>query len=99
MIFLINFKKYDQKLKHLLYRVKLTTGLTRLAVAQSPQHTLSVLYAKTLRSLQKIPSDSAYRRYTEQIIKERAAAVSEVTIRLNPIYSVYSLVSYAPTGD
>merc|ERR1712071_464056 len=37
------------------------------------------LYAKTLRSLQKLPSDAAYRRYTEQVIKERAAAVAEET--------------------
>merc|ERR1712071_71666 len=58
---------------------KLTTGLTGLAVAQNPQHTLSVLYAKTLRSLQKLPSDAAYLRYTEQVIKERAAAVAEET--------------------
>jgi len=57
--------------------MKVTTGLTRLAVAQNPQHTLSVLYAKILRSLQKIPEDAAYRRYTEQVVKDRALAVSE----------------------
>ena len=49
-------------------------------MAQNPQHTLNVLYAKILRSLQKIPQDAAYRRYTEQVIKERAAAVTEVTL-------------------
>jgi len=58
---------------------KLTTGLTGLAVAQNPQHTLSVLYAKTLRSLQKLPEDAAYRKYTEQIITEKATAVAEET--------------------
>ncbi|ROT65303.1 NADH dehydrogenase [ubiquinone] 1 alpha subcomplex subunit 5 [Penaeus vannamei] len=50
---------------------KLTTGLTGLAVATSPHHTLGVLYGKILRCLQKMPSDSAYRRYTEQIISDR----------------------------
>lgn len=65
--------------------MKVTTGLTRLAVAQNPQHTLSVLYAKILRSLQKIPEDAAYRRYTEQVVKDRALAVSEVfTLSLIP---------------
>lgn len=65
------------------FNSQVTTGLTKLAVAKAPHHTLSVLYAKILRSLQKIPSDAAYRRYTEQIIMERAAAVSEVNKLLN----------------
>ncbi|KAK4016803.1 NADH dehydrogenase [ubiquinone] 1 alpha subcomplex subunit 5 [Daphnia magna] len=56
---------------------KAATGLTGLAVAPNPHHTLTVLYAKILRTLQNIPQDAAYRRYTEQIIKERALAVSE----------------------
>lgn len=49
-------------------------------MAPNPHHTLTVLYAKILRTLQNIPQDAAYRRYTEQIIKERALAVSEVLI-------------------
>lgn len=64
----------------MLFFFQVTTGLTGLAVAQNPHHTLSVLYAKILRSLQNIPNDAAYRKYTEQIIKERAAAVNEVDI-------------------
>ena len=47
-------------------------------VAQNPHHTLSVLYGKILRTLQNMPQDAAYRRYTEEIIKERALAVTEV---------------------
>uniref|UniRef100_A0A8J2RQ94 NADH dehydrogenase [ubiquinone] 1 alpha subcomplex subunit 5 n=1 Tax=Daphnia galeata TaxID=27404 RepID=A0A8J2RQ94_9CRUS len=44
--------------------------LTGLVVAQNPHHTLSVLYGKILRTLQNMPQDAAYRRYTEEIIKE-----------------------------
>ncbi|CAL4075455.1 unnamed protein product [Meganyctiphanes norvegica] len=54
---------------------KLTTGLTGLAVATAPHHTLGVLYGKTLRCLQKMPADAAYRRYTEQLTSERLAVV------------------------
>ncbi|CAG0904307.1 unnamed protein product, partial [Darwinula stevensoni] len=57
--------------------MKVTTGLTRLAVAKTPHHTLSVLYGKILRCVQKMPSDAAYRRYTEEIVKERVIAVEE----------------------
>ncbi|CAH1170866.1 unnamed protein product [Phaedon cochleariae] len=51
---------------------KITTGLTGLAVAAKPHHTLGVLYSKILRTLQKMPQDAAYRRHTEIIINERA---------------------------
>jgi len=77
---------------------KLTTGLTGLAVAQNPQHTLSVLYAKTLRSLQKLPQDAAYRKYTEQIITERAAAVAEVFIYCLFLYQTETDVNYVILG-
>ncbi|XP_026463034.1 NADH dehydrogenase [ubiquinone] 1 alpha subcomplex subunit 5-like [Ctenocephalides felis] len=54
---------------------KATTGLTGLAVSQNPHHTLSVLYGKILRTLQKMPEEAAYKKYTESIITERAAIV------------------------
>ncbi|XP_063875137.1 NADH dehydrogenase [ubiquinone] 1 alpha subcomplex subunit 5-like isoform X1 [Scylla paramamosain] len=50
---------------------KLVTGLTGLAVDAQPHHTLSVLYGKILRCLQKMPPDASYRKYTEQTITER----------------------------
>jgi len=55
--------------------LKRTTGLTGLAVAKNPHHTLGVLYSKTLRALAKMPPDAAYRKHTEQIIHQRAALV------------------------
>lgn len=65
-----------------------TTGLTGLAVALNPHHTLGVLYGKILRALQKMPAGAAYRKYTEQIVKERAEVVKTVSSLL--ILACYS---------
>ncbi|KAL5014537.1 hypothetical protein ScPMuIL_008807 [Solemya velum] len=56
--------------------LKKTTGLTGLAVAKHPQQTLKVVYEKILRTLQKMPQDTAYRQHTEQIVKGRLHMVS-----------------------
>ncbi|KAF4525988.1 hypothetical protein B566_EDAN000782 [Ephemera danica] len=56
---------------------KVTTGLTGLAVAKNPHHTLGVLYSKILRALQKMPEDAAYKKYTAAIVNERAKVVKE----------------------
>ncbi|KAJ3622175.1 hypothetical protein MTP99_002700 [Tenebrio molitor] len=57
--------------------IKKTTGLTGLAVAKHPHHTLSVLYGKILRTLQKMPEEAAYRKYTEEVVNERAQALKQ----------------------
>ncbi|XP_069485210.1 NADH dehydrogenase [ubiquinone] 1 alpha subcomplex subunit 5 [Ambystoma mexicanum] len=62
--------------------LKKTTGLVGLAVAHNPQERLRILYTKILATLQTIPKDAAYRKYTEQIINDRFNAVqSEVDVR------------------
>ncbi|XP_073843651.1 LOW QUALITY PROTEIN: NADH dehydrogenase (ubiquinone) subunit ND-13B [Musca autumnalis] len=55
--------------------LKASTGLTGLAVATNPHHTLSALYGKILRAVAKMPQDAAYRKYTEQIVQQRSKAV------------------------
>ncbi|CAG9836602.1 unnamed protein product [Diabrotica balteata] len=58
---------------------KLATGLTGLAVAKNPHHTLGILYSKILRTLQKMPEDAAYRKYTADIINERSKILKSTT--------------------
>ncbi|OCT89050.1 NADH dehydrogenase [ubiquinone] 1 alpha subcomplex subunit 5 isoform X1 [Xenopus laevis] len=55
--------------------LKKTTGLVGLAVSQNPHERLRILYTKILATLQTIPNDAAYRKYTEQIVSERFNAV------------------------
>ncbi|XP_054730313.1 NADH dehydrogenase [ubiquinone] 1 alpha subcomplex subunit 5 [Anastrepha obliqua] len=54
---------------------KVTTGLTGLAVASNPHHTLGALYGKILRALSKMPQDASYRKYTEKVVQNRLKAV------------------------
>lgn len=55
--------------------IKKTTGLTGLAVNPAAHHTLGILYGKIMRTLQKMPETAAYRKYTEQVICERAGVL------------------------
>lgn len=57
------------------------TGLTGLLVNPNPHHSLSSLYGKTLRALNKMPETAAYRINTEKIITERARIVAAVRIQ------------------
>ncbi|XP_058463713.1 NADH dehydrogenase [ubiquinone] 1 alpha subcomplex subunit 5 [Malaya genurostris] len=56
--------------------IKKATELTGLAVAKNPHHTLTALYNKILRAVAKMPEDAAYRRYTEQVVKNRVSIVA-----------------------
>ncbi|CAB1345791.1 unnamed protein product [Coregonus sp. 'balchen'] len=49
----------------------ITTGLVGLAVSHNPHERLRILYSKILASLQVIPQDAAYRKYTEQLVNDR----------------------------
>ncbi|VVC95179.1 unnamed protein product [Leptidea sinapis] len=60
--------------------LKKTTGLMGLAVNPNPHHTLGALYGKILRTLQKMPEESIYRKSTEQIVRERAAVLKELNL-------------------
>ncbi|KAK5848777.1 hypothetical protein PBY51_008470 [Eleginops maclovinus] len=51
--------------------LKKTTGLVGLAVSHNPHERLRNLYSKILASLQTMPQDAAYRKYTEQLVGER----------------------------
>merc|ERR1711953_602283 len=54
---------------------KISTNLTRMAVAKNPHAKLASIYSKNLRVLAKMPTDYAYRKFTENTISERAALV------------------------
>jgi len=58
---------------------KISTNLTRMAVAKNPHAKLAQIYSKNLRVLAKMPTDYAYRKQTENIISERAAFVKNET--------------------
>ncbi|RWS27819.1 NADH dehydrogenase [ubiquinone] 1 alpha subcomplex subunit 5-like protein [Leptotrombidium deliense] len=55
---------------------KVTTGLTRLAVAKNPHFTLKNLYTKIQKVLASMPQQAAYRVYTERIVNERLNIVN-----------------------
>ncbi|XP_063073977.1 NADH dehydrogenase [ubiquinone] 1 alpha subcomplex subunit 5 [Engraulis encrasicolus] len=55
--------------------LKKTTGLVGLAVATKPHERLRILYTKILGTLQTMPQDAAYRKYTEEIVTDRLNAV------------------------
>ena len=67
---MINFKGMISKL------LKETTRLTGLAVSQNPHHSLTVLYDKILKTLDKIPDAAAYKQHTKPMIEERLKLVS-----------------------
>lgn len=68
-----------------------TTGLTRLNVAKNPHYTLSVLYGKILRTIRKMPEDASYRKYTEEIVSNRAKIVQEVITVYNVVIVILNI--------
>ncbi|XP_062513964.1 uncharacterized protein LOC134189637 isoform X2 [Corticium candelabrum] len=54
-----------------LMALKKSTGIVGLAVIHNSRELLIGLYQKTLAALTRLPSDVAYRRHTEETIKQR----------------------------
>ncbi|CAH0383625.1 unnamed protein product [Bemisia tabaci] len=55
--------------------LKQTTNLTGLKVAINPHYSLKLLYGKILKTLDKMPPNAAYPKYTREIIEKRHAIV------------------------
>jgi NADH dehydrogenase (ubiquinone) 1 alpha subcomplex subunit 5 len=58
--------------------LKESTRITGLAVSKNPHHSLNVLYDKILRSLDKMPDNSAYKQQTKSLVQERLNLVKTV---------------------
>uniref|UniRef100_A0A5F8GNP4 Uncharacterized protein n=1 Tax=Monodelphis domestica TaxID=13616 RepID=A0A5F8GNP4_MONDO len=57
--------------------LKKTTALVCLAVFETPQeHCFSSLYTKILGALELLPSNAAYRKYTEQITMKMTIVIN-----------------------
>uniref|UniRef100_A0A4X2KSJ0 NADH dehydrogenase [ubiquinone] 1 alpha subcomplex subunit 5 n=1 Tax=Vombatus ursinus TaxID=29139 RepID=A0A4X2KSJ0_VOMUR len=56
-----------------------TMGLVELAVCETPEEHLGLLYSKVLNALEFMPSNAAYRKYKEQITNERLNKGKEET--------------------
>lgn len=52
-------------------------GLTGMQPSRNPREELRLVYQRTLKTLEKMPDDSAYRKYTGSIITDRLKAVLE----------------------
>jgi NADH dehydrogenase (ubiquinone) 1 alpha subcomplex subunit 5 len=74
--------------------MKETTRITGLAVAKNPHHSLTVLYEKILRALEKIPDSAFYKQNTKQLVNERLNLVRtikdpvELEKKINPGFQV-----------
>ncbi|ELT90874.1 hypothetical protein CAPTEDRAFT_165457 [Capitella teleta] len=59
--------------------LKQTTNLTGLSVAEKPLKQLKILYTRTLKVLQEMPEDAAYRKHTQALTQTRLNVVTETT--------------------
>uniref|UniRef100_A0A090L3U1 NADH dehydrogenase [ubiquinone] 1 alpha subcomplex subunit 5 n=1 Tax=Strongyloides ratti TaxID=34506 RepID=A0A090L3U1_STRRB len=71
--------RFKQKSKVSPNHFKQTTGLTGLFVVEYPHRNLKIIYDRILRTIEKIPMESVYRKSTEHIVKSRLALVNEVS--------------------
>lgn len=76
-----------------------TTGLTGLAVSVNPHHTLSSLYNKILRAVQKMPQEAAYRKYTEEIVAHRLKIVQSVSFSILKFSNQLALCFLESSGE
>ena len=58
--------------------VKESTRLAGLAVSKNPHHSLTVLYEKLLKTLNKMPDNSVYKQQTKQLVENRFNLVKTV---------------------
>ncbi|XP_076657273.1 NADH dehydrogenase (ubiquinone) subunit ND-13B [Halictus rubicundus] len=57
--------------------LKKTTGLTGLAVSENPRRELTLIYTKIMKALAGLPAESAYKKHTEALIRERNSIVEQ----------------------
>lgn len=58
--------------------LKESTKITGLAVSKNPHHSLTVLYEKILKTLDKIPDNAVYKQHTKSLVENRFKLVKEV---------------------
>lgn len=81
--------------------LKETTKITGLAVAKNPHHSLTVLYEKILRTLDKMPDQAGYKQHTKKIVDERLGLVKtvkdaqELEKRLSPTLQIEEVIKEA----
>ncbi|XP_043255016.1 NADH dehydrogenase [ubiquinone] 1 alpha subcomplex subunit 5 [Colletes gigas] len=57
--------------------LKKTTGLTGIAVSKDPKFELDKLYRRILKVLSTLPQESAYKRNTEKLIREKHEVIQQ----------------------
>ncbi|CAF0755869.1 unnamed protein product [Brachionus calyciflorus] len=58
--------------------LKESTRLAGLAVSKNPHHSLTVLYEKLLKTLDKMPENAVYRQQTKQLVEDRFKLVKSI---------------------
>lgn len=58
--------------------LKESTRITGLAVSKNPHHSLTVLYEKILKTLDKMPDNAAYKQHTKKLVENRFNLVKSI---------------------